>query len=103
MARTLLPPPPKKELAVVAVLALGVVFSAILSALIISLFFFQYRLYSRASGQTRTPHPAPYRSDTLWSIGQTMPAQTACAHCRTIGFVRWEYVITGTTSRTIYY
>ena len=41
MARTLLPPPPKKELAVVAVLALGVVFSAILSALIISLFFFQ--------------------------------------------------------------
>ncbi len=55
------------------------------------------------SGQTRTPHRAPYRSDTLWSIGQTMPAKTRCAHCRTVGFVRWEYVITGTTSRTIYY
>jgi hypothetical protein len=44
-----------------------------------------------------------YGSDALRSIGHTMPAQTACAHCRTIGFVRREHVLNGAASRILYY
>ena len=32
-----------------------------------------------------------------------MPAHTPCAHCGTVGFVRWERIITGEESATEYY
>lgn len=31
-----------------------------------------------------------------------MPAQTACAYCGTVGFVRWERVIAGTVAAMVY-
>ena len=46
---------------------------------------------------------APYRSDARWSIPQAVPAQTPCAHCTKVGFVRREHVITGAASHILYY
>jgi hypothetical protein len=42
----------------------------------------------------------PHQARTDW---RQLPPQTPCVHCRTVGFVRLEHIITGAESQIRYY